>query len=278
MRFTEKSLPIIEVDQLKFGYGGNGVLALKGISLEINQGDFIAILGQNGSGKSTLVRHFNGLLQPTGGSVLVKGMDTRTTPVSKLAASVGYVFQNPDHQIFCASVWEEITFGPRNLKVPKEEMEANAREALKIMELEGKESRHPHSLSRGERQRLAIATVLAIKPDVIILDEPTGGQDKARTEKLMHLLHELNAKGHTIIVITHDIELAAEYAKRVVVILDGRLLLDGDPRDVFREKEKLRQTFLTVPDIFAFSQAIGMNVPALSPAEFVKDFKKLKMA
>lgn len=278
MRFMENSSPIVKVDHLKFGYGKNGVLALKGISLEINQGDFIAILGQNGSGKSTLVRHFNGLLQPTGGSVTVKGMNTRTTPVSKLAASVGYVFQNPDHQIFCASVWEEVTFGPKNLKLPQAMIEPNAKEALKIMELEGKENRHPHSLSRGERQRLAIATVLAIKPDVIILDEPTGGQDKARTENLMSLLQELNAKGHTIIVITHDIELAAEYAKRVVVIFDGGVLLDGEPRSVFLEKEKLRQTFLTVPDIFALTQTIGMKVPALSPAEFVEDFKKLKMA
>lgn len=274
----EKSSPIIKVDNLKFGYGKNAPLVLKGISLEINQGDFIAILGQNGSGKSTLVRHFNGLLRPVGGSVTVKGMDTKVTAVSKLAKAAGYVFQNPDHQIFCPSVWDELTFGPKNLKIPKPEMEANAKEALKIMELEGREERHPHSLSRGERQRLAIATVLAIKPDVIILDEPTGGQDKARTEKLMTLLQELNAKGHTIIVITHDIELAAQYARRIVVVFEGGILLDDDPRSVFYEKEKLRQTFLTVPDIFAFTHAIGMKAPALSPAEFVEDFKKLKMA
>lgn len=269
----EKCQPIIKVEDLSFSYKKSGTLALKGISLEINPGDFIAILGQNGSGKSTLVRHFNGLLQPTSGRVLVKGMDSRTTPVSKLAASVGYVFQNPDHQIFCATVWDEITFGPKNLGCSKETVEANAREALEIMELNGKEDRHPHSLSRGERQRLAIATVLAIKPDVIILDEPTGGQDKARTEKLMHLLQSLNEKGHTIIVITHDIELAAEYAKRVVVIFDGGLLLDGQPRDVFLEEEKLHQTFLTVPDIFAFSQAMKLKQPALSPAEFVTAYK-----
>lgn len=271
----ENACPIISVENLKFGYGKTGILALKGISLEIKQGDFIAILGQNGSGKSTLVRHFNGLLQPTAGRVMVKDLDTRSTPVSKLAESVGYVFQNPDHQIFCASVWEEITFGPKNLGFSKEVIETNAKEALEIMELTGKEDRHPHSLSRGERQRLAIATVLAIKPDVIILDEPTGGQDKARTEKLMHLLQGLNDKGHTIIVITHDIELAAEYAKRIVVIFDGTLLLDGEPRDVFLEEEKLHQTFLKVPDIFAFSRAMQMNMPTLSPAEFVKEFKKM---
>ncbi|MBU2700046.1 cobalt transport protein ATP-binding subunit [Sporomusaceae bacterium BoRhaA] len=270
----EKLLPIIKVEDLKFAYGKSEVLVLKGISLEINQGDFIAILGQNGSGKSTLVRHFNGLLQPTSGRVLIKGMNTRSTPVSKLAATVGYVFQNPDHQIFCASVWEEITFGPKNLGLPKDTIEANAKEAIKIMELEGKEQRHPHSLSRGERQRLAIATVLAIKPDVIILDEPTGGQDKSRTEKLMKLLQELNAKGHTIIIITHDIELAAEYAKRILVTFDGTLLLDGDPRAVFLEKEKLHQTFLKVPDIFAFSFGLGMARPALSPEEFVEEFKR----
>lgn len=273
----EKS-PIIEVSDLKFGYKKGGALALKGISLTVNKGEFLAILGQNGSGKSTLVRHFNGLLQPTDGIVRVKGMDTKTTPVSKLAASVGYVFQNPDHQIFCSTVWEELTFGPKNLGIPKGVMETSVREALHIMELEGKEQRHPHSLSRGERQRLAIATVLAIKPDVIILDEPTGGQDKARTAKLMALLHDLNAKGHTIILITHDIELAAEHAKRVVVIFDGGLLTDGDPKDVFLEEAKLKQTFLTVPDIFAFSRGIGMPSPALSPAEFVAAYRQLNPA
>ncbi|MBP2656408.1 MAG: transporter [Firmicutes bacterium] len=274
----EKSSPIIKVEDLTFSYRKGGSLVLKGISLEINQGDFIAILGQNGSGKSTLVRHFNGLLQPTSGRVRVKEMDSKTTPVSKLAASVGYVFQNPDHQIFCASVWDEITFGPKNLGYSKDAVEANGREALEIMELTGKEERHPHSLSRGERQRLAIATVLAIKPDVIILDEPTGGQDKARTEKLMYILKNLNEKGHTIIIITHDIELAAEYAKRVVVIFDGGLLLDGHPRDVFLEEEQLHQTFLTVPDIFAFSRAMQLKTPALSPAEFVAEYKKMKLA
>ena len=272
----ENSKPIIKVDNLQFRYGKGGTLALKGISLEIQQGEFVAILGQNGSGKTTLVRHFNGLLQPSGGSVLIKGMDTKVTPVSTMAATVGYVFQNPDHQIFCSSVWEEITFGPKNLGFSKAVIEKNAKEALQIMELEGREGRHPHSLSRGERQRLAIASVLAIKPDIIILDEPTGGQDKARTERLMSLLQTLNAQGHTIIVISHDIELAAEYAKRILVIFEGGLLLDGDPRDVFLEEEKLQQTFLTVPDIFAFTRSIGMPRPALTPREFVADFKLIK--
>lgn len=274
----EKSLPIVDVEDLQFRYGKTGALVLKGISLTIQPGEFVAILGQNGSGKSTLVRHFNGLLQPSAGRVLVKGRDTKSTPVSRLAATVGYVFQNPDHQIFCSSVWEEITFGPKNLGFHKDMIEKNAHEAIQIMELEGKEDRHPHSLSRGERQRLAIATVLAVKPDVIILDEPTGGQDKARTEKLMSLLQTLHAQGHTIFVITHDIELAAAYAKRVLVIFDGGLLLDGSPREVFLEEEKLRQTFLTVPDIFAFTRAIGMAKPALTTQEFVTDFKNLKLA
>jgi energy-coupling factor transporter ATP-binding protein EcfA2 len=275
--FMAKS-SIIEVDNLHFGYAKSSPLALKGISLTIEKGEFLAILGQNGSGKSTLVRHFNGLLHPTRGTVSVKGTDTKTTPVSKLAASVGYVFQNPDHQIFCSTVWEELTFGPKNIGMPKDVIEKNATEALRIMELEGKEARHPHSLSRGERQRLAIATVLAIKPDVIILDEPTGGQDKARTEKLMRLLLELNVLGHTIILITHDIELAAEYARRVVVIFDGQLLADGEPREVFLEEAKLQQTFLTVPDIFALSRQVGMPVLALSAGEFVAEYKKLKSA
>jgi len=270
--------PIVKVENLQFRYGKASALVLKGISLEIQPGEFIAILGQNGSGKSTLVRQFNGLLRPSAGSVVVKGVDTLKTTVSTLAATVGYVFQNPDHQIFCSSVWEEITFGPKNLGFAPDVIEKNAKEALKIMELEGKEKRHPHSLSRGERQRLAIASVLTVKPDVIILDEPTGGQDKVRTEKLMSLLQTLNAQGHTIIVITHDIELAAEYAKRMVIIFEGNVLLDGDPRDVFLEEAKLQQTFLKAPDIFAFTRALGMPRNALTPQEFVADFKKIKSA
>jgi energy-coupling factor transport system ATP-binding protein len=144
------------------------------------------------------------------------------------------------------------------------------------MELLGKELRHPHSLSRGERQRLAIASVLAIKPEVIVLDEPTGGQDKARTEKLMSLLVELNQKGHTIIIVTHDIELAAEYSRRVVVVYGGTILLDGQPREVFRHKEELSKTFLRAPDIFELSMALGLENPALTAGEFTLQINQAK--
>lgn len=261
------SSAVIRVENLGHIYP-NGTVALKDVSLEINRGEFISILGQNGSGKTTLVRHFNGLLKPTGGDVVVKGNSVKNTPISTLAAQVGYVFQNPDHQIFCHSVWDEVSFGPRTLKFNKETIDKNTKEALAIMELQGKEERHPHSLSRGERQRLAIASVLAIKPEVIVLDEPTGGQDKARTEKLMRLLVELNQKGHTIIIVTHDIELAAEFSHRVVVVYGGTILLDGPPREVFRHKEELSKTFLRAPDIFELSMALGLENPSLTAGEF----------
>jgi energy-coupling factor transport system ATP-binding protein len=264
------SSPVIQVKQLEHVYP-NGTAALRGVSLEIGTGEFIAVIGQNGSGKTTLVRHFNGLLKPTAGEVLVKGKSVRTTPISSLAASVGYVFQNPDHQIFCHSVWEEIAFGPRMLGFSQQMIAANTKEAIEIMDLEGTDDRHPHSLSRGERQRLAIASVLAIKPEVIVLDEPTGGQDKARTEKLMRLLLQLNQKGHTIIVVTHDIELAAEYARRVVVVCEGGILLDGDPREVFKQRQQLSKTFLRAPDIFELSLAVDLPRPCLTTAEFVAE-------
>ncbi len=267
------SSPVIQVNQLEHIYP-NGTVALRGVSLAIGAGDFIAVIGQNGSGKTTLVRHFNGLLKPTAGEVLVKGKNVKTTPVSTLAATVGYVFQNPDHQIFCHSVWEEIAFGPRMLGFSHQMIAANTKQAMEIMDLEGTDDRHPHSLSRGERQRLAIASVLAIKPEVIVLDEPTGGQDKARTEKLMRLLLELNQAGHTIIVVTHDIELAAEYARRMVVVCEGTVLLDGDPREVFKHREQLSKTFLKAPDIFQLSQAVNLARPCLTTAEFVAEVSR----
>jgi energy-coupling factor transporter ATP-binding protein EcfA2 len=261
--------PIIRVEALEHVYP-NGARALRGVSLEVQAGEFVGVIGQNGSGKTTLVKHFNGLLKPTAGRVIVKGRDTRTCHVSDLARSVGYVFQNPDHQIFSRTVLDELAFGPRNLKMDRATLRRNVEEAIEIMGLQGLEDKHPFLLSRGQRQRLAIASVLAMKTEVLILDEPTGGQDREQVQRLEEALLALHQSGHTILLVTHDLEVLAEVVRRAIAVYQGQVLLDGEPREVFRETDKLAQTFLKPPQITQLSAAVGCDTLALSVDEMVE--------
>ena len=271
MAHSIDSTPAIEAADLRFAYP-SGVEALRGVTVTIRSGEFVGVVGQNGSGKTTLVKHFNGLLKPTGGVVRLLGVDTRTKGVAELARSAGYVFQNPDHQIFCNTVREEIAFGPRNLEMPAAEIEASSRDVIELLDLQGLEERHPFRLSRGERQRLAIASLLAMRPRVLILDEPTGGQDRQQISRLLGTLRQLNAAGHTLILVTHDMELLAGCASRTLVMFQGTLLLDGTPREVFQEVEALQRTALTPPMITRWSLRAGLPVPALTVAEAVQAF------
>ena len=239
---------IIRAENLTFVYPG-GVVALKNVSLSIYKGDFIALLGQNGSGKTTLVKHFNGLLKPTEGNVYVFGENTRNKSPADLAKRVGYVYQNPDYQIFCRKVYDEVAFAPKNLKVPKEKIDELVMNALKLVKMEYAIDENPFNLSKGERQRVAIASVLAMDPDVLIVDEPTTGQDFRTSNEIMKLLQQLNNQGKTIIIITHDMELAANYCRRTIVLKDGEVLLDGPTREVFSQVEILRSTYLSPPQV-----------------------------
>ncbi len=256
----------IEAIDLRFAYPA-GVEALRGVNLSIRAGEFVGVIGQNGSGKTTLVKHFNGLLKPTRGVLKVLGVDTRTQGVAKLAKLAGYVFQNPDHQIFCNTVREEIAFGPRNTGMPASEIESSVRHVMELLDLQGLENRHPFRLSRGQRQRLAIASILAMRPRILILDEPTGGQDRQQVGRLIATLTRLNAEGHTIVLVTHDLELLAECTDRALVMFQGEILLDGTPRDVFREVDTLRRTALAPPQITRWSLAIGLPHLFLTVAE-----------
>jgi energy-coupling factor transport system ATP-binding protein len=257
---------IIDVQGLGHVYAGS-VRALNGIDLQIRRGEFLGIIGQNGAGKTTLVKHFNGLLKPTSGQVLIKGLDTRKTRVSHLARFVGYVFQNPDHQIFANTVREEIAFGPQNIGMDKATIEKNVEEAIEILDLGNLDDIHPFRLSRGQRQRLAIAGVLSMRPEIFMLDEPTGGQDREQVLRLRRVLQDLNEAGHTIILITHDMELLAESTRRAIVVRDGRVILDGEPAEVFRHTEELAATFLTPPQISRLTLALGFSKPALTVEE-----------
>jgi len=248
---------LIEVEGVSFTYPQARGPALDDVTLTIAEGEFVVVLGENGSGKSTLARHLNGLLSPTSGSVRVAGRDTRETPVQQMAAQVGYLFQNPDHQIFAATVREEVGFGPHNLGADEAEVERRVGEALEMVELRGTEEASPFVLTKGERQRVALASVLACRPRVIVFDEPTTGLDGIQQRAMMDLLARLNAEGHTIIVITHCTWAAAEYARRAIVLDEGRLVADASVREVFGDEELLARTGQVRPDVTELSQALG---------------------
>jgi len=240
---------VIEVRDLVHIYSSTQTVALKGVSLDVYEGEMLAIIGHNGSGKTTLVKHFNGLLKPTKGVVRVYGHDTRTTPMYELVKLVGYVFQDPDKQIFSRKVYDELAFGPRNLGLPKNEVDRIVRNLAKTFGLEKYLSREPYSLSRGDRQKVAIASVLALNPKVLVVDEPTTGQDPTDRRIIMDLMVKLNREGKTIVFISHDMNLVAEYASRIVVLNDGFKVMEGSPKEVFSKIEDLRKLKLKPPSI-----------------------------
>jgi energy-coupling factor transport system ATP-binding protein len=234
--------------------------ALKGVNWRVAQGEFAAIVGANGSGKTTLVKHLNGLLRPTSGRVVIAGKDIADRTVASLGREVGYCFQNPDHQIFSSTVRDEVAFGPRNFGLPKEDVVRNVSDAIKTVGLEGREEADPFALTKGERQRVAVASVLAARPPVIVLDEPTTGLDYAEQRRMMDLVTRLNAEGHTIIIITHSMWVVAEYAPRTVVMADGEIIADGPTREVFSKAAALARANLLPPRLARMTQPWGMTL------------------
>jgi energy-coupling factor transport system ATP-binding protein len=258
--------PILQAKNLAYAYPGPSVEALRGINLSIQDGEFIALLGQNGSGKTTLAKHFNGLLRPDSGTMLLDGKSTGVYSHREIARKVGYVFQNPDHQIFSNTVFEEVGFGLKVLGEAPSTIRQRVSEALEVVGLQGYEARVPFALTKGERQRVAVASVLAVRPRVIVLDEPTTGLDFRHCVDMMEMLRSLNRRGHTVIIITHSMDVASEYADRTVVMGEGQILLDGPTRAVFADEEKLAGASLRPPSLARLSNwlgARGLTVPAL---------------
>lgn len=269
----------VVVQDLWYEYEGT-VEALRGIDLAIPDGAFVAVLGQNGSGKTTLVRQFNGLLRPTGGRVLVYGRDTSECTLGELARQVGYVFQNPDHQIFCPTVREEIAFGPRNLGLAEDEIRDRCQHAMEYFGLTAFADAPPAVLGFGLRRKVSIAAVYTMQPQILVMDEPTAGLDWRLTLDLMHLAQEMHSRGHTIIVVTHDIKVAAEFAEITIVLHNGRLLLYGDTRDVFRQVEALRNSKIEPPQIAELSRRLsakGMPDDVLTVRECFDAYKRLRV-
>jgi energy-coupling factor transport system ATP-binding protein len=245
---TAASTPAVDVEGVEFTYP-DGTPALSGVDVSIREGERVAIIGQNGSGKSTLVRQFNGLLRPTTGSVRVRGRPVGRRHVAELAREVAIAFQNPDRQIFASRVEREIEFGPRNLGVSGRELERRVTSALEAVGLEEHRSTNPYDLGFSERKLLALASILAMETPIVVLDEPTTGQDALGIERVRAIVGSLAAAGRTVIAISHDMGFVAETFDRIVVMRSGRIILDGTPAATFDEAnwEALASTYLAPP-------------------------------
>jgi energy-coupling factor transport system ATP-binding protein len=260
----------IHLEAVSYAYPG-GVAALRGVTLHIGSGERAAIIGQNGAGKTTLAKHLNGLLQPAAGRVTVGDWDTRQHSVSQMAARVGYVFQNPDDQLFKSSVWAEVIFGPKNLGWPAERADQHARQALELVGLSAAPARHPHDLSFSQRKNVALAAVLAMDTPIVILDEPTTGQDYAGQELLGQVVAWLSQAGKTVLAITHDIDFCAEHFERVVVMGEGQVLLDGPARQALAQYETLASTGVEPPQLVRLASRLGLGRPPLNVDEFIQE-------
>lgn len=249
--------PYILLDDVSFRYPESEELALNHVSVSVKRGEFVGIIGQNGAGKTTLVKNIIGLLKPTSGRVLVDGRDTTEESVEDLARTVGLVLQNPDSQLFAMSVAEEAAFGPSNLALSEEEVAARVDRALEATGLAPFRDIYPFNLSFGDRRKLSVAAVVSMEPQVLIFDEPTTGQDYKGRRELADIGRSLNESGHTILMVTHDMDLIAEYTQRLIVMGEGRVLLDGPTHIVFQQVDRLAETFISPPQVTQLAQRLA---------------------
>ena len=259
----------IEINNLRFTYP-TGLEAIKGINLTIASGEQVAIVGQNGAGKTTLVRHFNGLLRPSSGTVLIGDWETSKYSTAKLASRVGYVFQNPDEQLFSRDVLTEVAFGPRNLGYTKEKVDELVKRALSLTELNDKTETNPYDLSPTWRKMVALASIIAMDTPIVIFDEPTTGQDAVNVGRIAQVIAELKREGKTVITITHDIDFCAENFDRVIALSKGQVLLDGAAHDVLGQEETLAQTYVDTPQLTRLGKALGLKETITKKDEFLK--------
>lgn len=255
---------LVEVEDIHFAYT-TGATVLQDVSLTINKGDFIALLGQNGSGKTTLVKHLNALLLPNRGRVLFERQPVAEIGAAKMGAKVGFVFQNPDHMLFNSSVFDEVAFSLRNMQLPAKLIAERVEESLDAVGLRVPRQSDPFLMTKGERQKLAVACVLACDPEVLILDEPTTGLDAIEQIAMMEFLTRLNLAGRTIIIVTHALDMAAAYARRVILMSGGRIIADGAPRQIFHRADLLTRANLLAPPCVRLGSLLG--IPALTVAE-----------
>jgi energy-coupling factor transport system ATP-binding protein len=264
---------MIEAKNVRFTYP-NGVEALKDISVTIQDGEFVTIMGQNGAGKTTLVKHFNGLLKSTKGQVLVDGVDVKKVSVATLARTVGFVFQNPDHQLFSETVEEEISFALRNFGFKEDVTKNRVTWALNLLSLTQYRTTSPFMLSGGERKRVALASVLAWDPKILILDEPTIGQDYQQKEKLRQFILQMRTQKKTIIMVTHDVEFVAECNPRVLLMREGKITADGEANEILTNPEILSAASIVPPQIAQIFLELAPQFPELElPKDIIDVYK-----
>ncbi len=269
-RSSSYGVPLIEMEHVSFAYGENRVIS--DLSLAVREREFVALVGPNGSGKTTLVKQINGLLAPMGGSVLLSGKPPKAFGVRGLSETVGIVHQNPDRMIFSERVFEEVAFGLIVRNEKKERIARKVSEVLSVVGLADKADDDPFLLTKGERQRLAVAATLAVGPKILILDEPTTGLDHGEIVDMMNLLASLNGRGHTIICVTHNMDVVAHYCYRMVVLSGGEIIADGTVREVFGNERVLKRGDIIAPPEVQMGRALGFVT--LSSSEFIACAKR----
>lgn len=267
--------PILEVKDLCHRYPHLEANALDKINLKVYGGERVAVLGANGAGKSTLFKHLNGILRPLSGEVLIKGEKITKKNVRMCRETVGIVFQDPDDQVLAPSVEEDVAFGPINMGLPREEVETRVKEALKMVGLTGLEERAPHHLSGGQKKLVAIAGILAMRPEVIVLDEPTAGLDPLTSSRVLEVIMKMNRElGITLLISTHNVDVVPYFAERILVLHHGKLEADGSPNEIFNDPELLRKAHLRLPrvaEVFEMLQQEGFDVKIQITAEAARD-------
>ncbi|MDR3551600.1 MAG: ABC transporter ATP-binding protein [Clostridia bacterium] len=261
-------MPYIEMKNVFFKYP-NGFEALQDLSLDIDKGEKVAIIGQNGAGKTTMVKLINGLLKPTEGDIRINGKNTREYTTAKIAHWVSYVFQNPDDQIFHNDVISEISFGPKNFKMDDDKIEQNVKAAAELCGIEKFLEENPYDLPLATRKFITIASIIAMDTDVIILDEPTAGQDKKGIECLAQVIDHLRGKGKTVITITHDMEFVVNNFDRTVVMAQKQKAADGPTREIFWQEDVLQKARLKQPYISSLSLKLGLGGNNLTIGDFI---------
>ncbi len=266
-------LSVVEFKEVRYRYPLSDYEVLKGVTFEIKRGDKVALIGTNGSGKTTILKHMNGLLKPYSGNVFIDGVNTRSVKVSDLARKVGMVFQNPNQQLFAQTCWEEVTFAMRNFRFPEEEISKRAEAALKSFGLWNYRNESPFLLSAGEKKRLGLASVFVYEPKVLVMDEPTSGQDVAQKKKIGELIQSF--KGDAVIVSTHDLDFVARYFERVLIVEDGRLAADGQVREIFYDGS-LEKFGLLEPQVVTISKGLGFRDNPLTVEDLVNELKEVR--
>lgn len=253
---------LIRIEDLSYVYPAAeaNAPALIDVNMEIFRGEYIGLVGCNGAGKTTLTKHLNGMLSAIKGRVIYKGKDIPYKTTTILASEIGYCFQNPDHQIFEQSVFNEITYGLKNLDLDQKEIEVRVSNVLRLVGLSDYADEHPHNLGKGQRQKIALASIIVLEPEILVIDEPTTGLDWFESKKILNLIHELHSRGTTVIVVTHDMRIVREYATRIVVMSDGRIAFDGPPKSLASRQDVLKTAGISLGPIFELYQLLSEDL------------------